>query len=217
MTKRANLLAFSAVATMLTTSNVLAQEASTSVGPTIQFSEGGTSFGIQGKIGVGSQFSVRPMILFGYKPLVTKSDITKGLLKGGTSQADINTPVGQALVDTLSKSVGTGTAYGLSVTYDFQSPDSKIVGYVGPRVLFASASGSGDFGGTPFTTNTTETNIGLTAGADYAISDNLTAGLNATYNFSRTGTTSATFGGITPSTPISGGSFNFGVSVGYNF
>ena len=43
-----------------------------SVGPAIEFSGGGTSFGIKGRISnPGVPVSVRPIILFGYTPSVS--------------------------------------------------------------------------------------------------------------------------------------------------
>jgi hypothetical protein len=218
------------VMTAVMASEVNAQEKQLSVGPAIEFGGGGTSFGINGKIGVSPQFSVRPMILFGYKPSVTRGDIVKGSFtaKGSSTSSPVpdnktqndllQNPIFQAQADNLISNVGTGIAYGLGVTYDFKSPDGKISGYVGPRVLFASASGSGTFiNGGSYTTNTTETNIGLTAGADYAISSDITAGLSATYDFARSGTASATDNNGTSSAPLSGGNFKVGVNFGYNF
>ena len=81
---------------------------------------------------------------------------------------------------------GDGTLYGLSLTYDVRSPDSKLSGYVGPRILFGSyGSRSTVVQGIPVTGTVSGNQIGLTAGGDYAISADFTAGLNATYNFSR--------------------------------
>ncbi len=231
--KRPNLISLitTAIATLLA-SGVNAQERlvdnanQNSIGPAIEFGGGGTSFGIKGKIGVSPQFSIRPMILFGYKPIVNRSDVNQLILDAAqnsgvdaaTAQSQINTSVGQSVIDTLSGSVGSGTAYGLAATYDFTSPDRKLSGYIGPRILFGSASGSGNASnGAPFTTSTSETNIGLLAGADYAISDNFILGLNGTYNFSRSGTFSVTDTNGSSSTALSGGNFKFGVNVGYSF
>jgi len=111
--------------------------------------------------------------------------------------------------------LGSGTAYGAAITYDFESADKKLMGYFGPRILFAS--GSSKVGN--FDTSTTETSIGALIGADYAISGDLIAGLNATYNFSKSGTLSVSGpGGFSGSAPISGNSsFDIGVSLGYRF
>ena len=89
------------------------------------------------------------------------------------------------------------------------------MGYFGPRILFAS--GSSKVGN--FDTNTTETSVGALLGADYAISGDLIAGLNATYNFSKSGTLSVSGpGGFNGSAPISGNSsFDIGLSLGYRF
>ncbi|WP_373547368.1 opacity family porin [Chamaesiphon sp.] len=110
---------------------------------------------------------------------------------------------------------GSGTAYGAAITYDFESADKKLMGYFGPRILFAT--GSSKVGN--FDTSTTETSIGALIGADYAISGDLTAGLNATYNFSKSGTLSVSGpGGFNGSAPISGNSsFDIGMSLGYRF
>jgi opacity protein-like surface antigen len=215
-------IAIAAIATIISASSVFAQEKPQkqfSVGPALEFGGGGTSFGIKGKVTVSDQISVRPMILFGYKPSVSRSDINQIGLNAGSTQANLDTPQSQTQITEALNATGTGTGYGLAVTYDFKSPDSKIVGYVGPRILFGSASGSAAATGTSaaFTTSTNETNIGLTAGADYEISPDFTAGLSATYNLSRSGTTSITSNNVTTSAPISGGTFNFGINVGYNF
>jgi opacity protein-like surface antigen len=249
--KLAQLIAFTAIASMLAQASVLAEEnpaATTapatdksaevapaksptavaptpdqkySIGPVIEFGVG-TSFGIIGKFSVSDQISIRPMVLFGYKPSVGKSNIDRIGLKAGATQAQIDTAAGQQFATDVLNNTGTGTAYGLTVSYDFKSPDSKIAGYIGPRLLFASASGSGNNStllgpAGSFTTSTNETNIGLTAGADYAISPDVTAGLSATYNILRSGTTSVTTGGTTLSDSLSGGNFNVGINVSYNF
>lgn len=223
--KLANLLALTVISTVIATNTASAQEKTKSVGPVIEFGGGGTAFGIQSKITVSPQFSVRPIVLFGYKPSTGRDNVTQSLINDRVS-AGIplalavefsKSAEGQAQIDAVSRTIGTGTAFGLAATYDFKSPDSKIVGYVGPRILFGSASGSGNIGAVPFTVDTKELNIGLTAGADYAVSDNFTAGLNATYNFSRNGTSTLTTPAGSADIPISGGGFNFAINVGYNF
>lgn len=109
---------------------------------------------------------------------------------------------------------GAGTAYGAAITYDFESADKKLTGYVGPRILFAN--GSSKIGN--FDTNTSETSIGLLVGADYAISGDLIAGLSATYNFSKSGDLNVTgAGGFKGSAPVSGTSLDIGVNFGYRF
>jgi opacity protein-like surface antigen len=215
--KFAKLIAIIAYAIIGTTTAVSAQEKTNSVGPVIEFGGGGTSFGIQGKASVTDQISVRPLILFGYKPSVSRSNINQVFLNSGATQAQLDTGTSQQTITDVLNATGSGTGYGLAVTYDFKSPDSKIVGYVGPRILFGSASGSGTIAGQAFTTSTNETNIGLTAGADYAIAPDFTAGLSATYNLSRSGTTSVSANNITNSTSISGGTFNVGINAAYRF
>jgi hypothetical protein len=177
-----------------------------SIGPALEFGGGGTSFGIKANVSVSENFSVRPLILFGYKPL-SNSDVSKFARDRGLVRT--NAEIDQAVSD-----VGTGTAYGLALTYDFKSPDSKLLGYVGPRILVGTASGSG----TGFTTSTSEANIGLTAGANYAISPDFTAGLDATYNFSRSAELSSTSSGVTVKNTLSPDpSFKFGLNILYNF
>ncbi len=109
---------------------------------------------------------------------------------------------------------GTGTAYGVAVTYDFQSADSKLSGYFGPRVMFAN--GSSKIGNLDTTTN--ETSFGLLAGADYEIISDLTVGLSATYNFFKSGSLTVTGpGGFSGSALVSGSNLDIGVNVGYRF
>jgi hypothetical protein len=109
---------------------------------------------------------------------------------------------------------GSGVAYGAAVTYDFESTDKKLSGYIGPRVLFASGSSKAG----NFDTNTNETNIGLLVGTDYAISPDFTAGLSGTYNFSKTGTLDVSGpGGFKGSSSISGSSFDVGINFAYRF
>jgi hypothetical protein len=128
----------------------------------------------------------------------------------------INQPIAYAAnTGAVGFTPGSGTAYGAAVTYDFESADKKLSGYIGPRVLFAN--GSSKVGN--FDTSTSETSIGLLVGADYAISADLTAGLSATYNFSKSGTLSVSGpGGFNGSAPVSGGSsLDIGVNFGYRF
>jgi len=110
---------------------------------------------------------------------------------------------------------GSGTAYGAAITYDFESADKKFIGYVGPRILFAS--GSNRIGN--FDTSTSETDIGVLIGADYAISNDFIAGLSATYNFSKTGTLNVSgAGGFSGSAALSGSnSLDVGINFGYRF
>jgi opacity protein-like surface antigen len=241
--KLASTISIAILATVSGANSVLAQAAPTpekqfSIGPTIEFGGASTSFGIQGKASVSPEISIRPLILFGYKPSISRSSVNQAFVdstvRDAARQGVTITPAQvQAGLDSsanyqtdlpnIINSIGNGTAYGLAITYDFKSPDSKIVGYVGPRILFGSASGSGTLvNGNKFSTSANETSIGLTAGADYAISPDFTAGVNATYNFSRSGT-----GSYTETTPtitrdpinssISGATFNVGLNFGYRF
>jgi hypothetical protein len=192
-----------------------------SISPAIEFGEVGTAFGIKGKIGVSPQFSIRPTVLFGYQPSVSSSNILNGSITGidgstiqlSTLGNNFNFTNNQTFAD-----VGTGTAYGIALTYDFKSPDGKFQGYVGPSILFGSASRSSTLSGVPVTASTSETNIGLTGGTDFIISDNFTAGINSTYNISRSGSFNLNAPGVgVINAPISGGNFKFGINFGYNF
>jgi Opacity family porin protein len=117
-------------------------------------------------------------------------------------------------VNAVGFTPGSGTAYGAAVTYDFETSDKKLTGYVGPKVMFAN--GSSKVGN--FDTNTSETSFGLLVGADYAITPDFTAGLSGTYNFSKSGTLNVSgAGGFNGSSSFSGSSFDVGLSLGYRF
>jgi hypothetical protein len=137
----------------------------------------------------------------------------------GTS-VPVVVPSGSTVVNNLS-----GTSFGLAATYDFKlDPQGKSVAYVGPKVSFASASGSASFAGADIPearVNTSETKIGLVAGLDYGISDSFTIGANATYNFSRSTNTTGSFGGtsadISNVVQSGGSALDFGVRASYRF
>jgi hypothetical protein len=91
---RTHLISLTAVAMAMTgvmSSGANAQEQTSapakqfSVGPAIEFSGGGTSFGIKGKIGVGSSISIRPTILFGYTPSVDGATFGKAIVNGSAN------------------------------------------------------------------------------------------------------------------------------------
>jgi Outer membrane protein beta-barrel domain len=174
-----------------------------SIGPAIEFGGGGTNFGIAGKYNLGEQFSIRPLILFGRKTTVSNSNLTKSL-GGSYTASDINSIAN--LVDNFS-----GIGYGVAATYNFKSLDNKIAGYIGPRILSSGVSVTGTKGFTPVQIDITEINVGLTAGADFALTPDLSAGLNATYNFYR--------GVRIDSSDIQnlGSTTNFGVNFTYSF
>jgi hypothetical protein len=220
--------------TALAAGNVSAQEASpqkSTVGPALEFTGGGTAFGIQGKIPVIPNFSVRPSVLFGYQAdvnipvnLTTQGStfnntvcsppgINAGFAVSNPCNTSPNTVGGST---TRINVVPSGTAYGLAITYDFIFSNSKLSGYVGPRLLFVSASG--DAGGSVKVT-ANQTNIGLLAGIDYQISDRFTAGLNAIYDFSRSGsyTITGSNNGFDGTRSISSSGFNVGINLGYSF
>lgn len=211
-----------AAITMVMANGAKAQETPTklySVGPVLEFGGNSSSFGIKGKISISPQYSIRPTILFGYKPTITKGDLTKSVtnllqqqfpsLSPSEIETIVNNPSTQNSLDTAANLTGSGTAYGLAATYDFRSPDSKISGYVGPRIQFASGSTG--------IVSSSETSIGLIAGADYLISPDFTAGLSATYDFSKSATFTSTSGLGKISGSSSGGNFQLGLNVGYNF
>jgi Outer membrane protein beta-barrel domain len=209
----ASIIPIVALALACTANSALAQSKPTpekqfSVGPVIEFGGGGTSFGIQGKYGIGGNFSVRPLFLFGYRSSVSKSDLSKYYT---FTQAEADSSAGQTILDETVKGIGTGFGYGAAITYDFKSPDSKIVGYVGPRILGGYTSGSGSAFGTSLNSSSREASIGLTVGADYEISPDFTAGLNATYNFYRKTEVGAN------AIPFTGPTFNVGLNAGYRF
>lgn len=237
-------ISLTAIAIAVTaTTQVNAQEArpkTFSIGPAIEINGKGASFGIGGKIRVAPRFEVRPIVLFGYEPNVEGTATFGGQQTSGTSLIDPNAfgnlireelcaspnttvclPPSVSTPSTQSNSSRTvkipaasGTAYGVALTYDLTSQRSKLQAYVGPRILFASTSGNQD--GISIKAN--ETNIGLIAGADYAISPSFITGLNATYNFSRSGSYTLTDAQNNSSkTSISGGDFRFGINFNYTF
>jgi Opacity family porin protein len=219
---RTSLISLTAIFMAVTAAiNVNAQDITPkkySVGPAIEFNGSGTSFGIQGKVNVIPNFSVRPIILFGYTPGVSRNDITIGT--GSNSNTFSLSPISQDEITALKNSVPKGTAYGIAITYDFTFPESRISAYVGPRILSSSSSGVSTAinGGVGIgATSASVTEIGLIVGADYAISTDFTAGLNATYNFAKSGSYSIRFPGLTDNIPVSGNDFSIGINVGYNF
>jgi opacity protein-like surface antigen len=237
--KLAELIAIAAIASILTQSSVFAQETPPaavpekapatekpksepapekkySIGPAIQFGGSGTTFGITGKYSLSEQFSVRPLFLFGYKPSVTKSNLNQAFVSAGIPQSAFNTPAGQTALDSALGGIGSGFGYGASISYDFKSPDGKMVGYVGPRLLIGSTSNKytltdGTNSIPDSTIDTSETSIGLTVGADLSITSDLTAGINATYNLYR----SLKIGKADPLS--TGSSIDFGINVTYSF
>ncbi len=189
---RTSLIWLTAIFMTVTAANVNAQDITPdkySFGPAIELGGGSTSFGIQGKVNVYKNFSIRPIILFGYGH---KEVVGRTFLVGDTTYNF------------------SGTAYGLGITYDFAFPNSQISGYAGPRILFASDSRQG--------ANSNLTNIGLVAGADYKISQNFTVGLNIIYNVSASGSYSVPTPSSRYVDSFSdSGDFRFGINAGYNF
>jgi Opacity family porin protein len=96
---RTHLISLTAVAMAMTgvvASGANAQEKQYSIGPAIEFSGGGTSFGIKGKIGVGPSISIRPSILFGYTPNVSAADFNKAVANGVANSLNTLVPLTNA-------------------------------------------------------------------------------------------------------------------------
>ncbi len=71
------------VLAVVSASRANAQEKRFSVGPAIEFSGGGTSFGIKGRISnPGTPVSVRPIVLFGYTPNVSGANFSQAVSNG---------------------------------------------------------------------------------------------------------------------------------------
>jgi Opacity family porin protein len=96
---RTHLISLTVVAMAMTgvvASGANAQEKQYSIGPAIEFSGGGTSFGIKGKIGIGPSISVRPSILFGYTPNVSAADFNKAVANGVANSLNTLVPLTNA-------------------------------------------------------------------------------------------------------------------------
>jgi hypothetical protein len=190
------------------------------VGLGIQFGDS-TSFGIDGKIGVSDNFSIRPSIYFGSKVGVENKEIPLNLIQPGASG---NAPAG------LITSSGSGTSLGIAATYDFKiDPENKTSLYVGPKISFTSSSGSPalindtankqsvDSGGK---LNLNETKIGLIFGGDFAVSNDFTIGANIAYNLSRSIGASNSIDSSKLNTEFlrpSGSSLDFGIRAAFQF
>jgi hypothetical protein len=132
----------------------------------------------------------------------------------------VQVPRGSTIVKNLS-----GNSFGLAATYDFKlDSQGKSVAYIGPKIAFSNASGSASFAGADIPqakVNASETKIGLVAGLDYGLSDNFTIGANATYNFSRSLSSSGSFAGtsadISNLIQSGGSALDFGVRASYRF
>ncbi len=132
----------------------------------------------------------------------------------------VQVPRGSTIVKNLS-----GNSFGLAATYDFKiDSQGKSIAYIGPKIAFSNASGSASFAGADIPeakVNASETKIGLVAGLDYGLSDSFTIGANATYNFSRSLSSSGSFRGVSADTSSnlqSGGSaLDFGIRASYRF
>lgn len=148
----------------------------------IQFGNS-TSFGIDGKIGVAENFSLRPSVYFGSQLGVANKAIPAN---DPTNSSGAEIKAGRVT------NSNTGTSFGIAATYDFKiDPDGKTSIYIGPKIAFTSASGpiTADGVKQSNTANNifdfSETKIGLIVGADMAVTNDLAIGVNAAYNFSR--------------------------------
>lgn len=212
--KLALLTSIAIISTLLTQHSVFAEGKSPrkeySIGPAVEFGKG-TSYGITGKYSLSDSVSVRPIFLFGYKPTISRDNLNKGV-DGAVGSSGV---LSQTQADTIVDTVKTGFAYGGSITYDFRSADNKIVGYIGPRFLGSMTSGDGTiteaFTSLPFHIDVAEYNLGLIAGADFALTPDLSAGVNATYNFYRSLKIGET------AVQSTGANTSIGVNFTYNF
>jgi hypothetical protein len=134
------------------------------VGVTLQSTSGLTLYGVQGRVGVADNISVRPFVTFG-----SRTD----------RQNILGTPV----------SVNTSVSYyGASLTYDLSLPDSPLNAYAGLGYVGASATVSGSTGNTSLgSVSGADSGTYVEVGADYQIGGNII--LNANYK-----TNSSVFG-----------------------
>jgi opacity protein-like surface antigen len=184
----------------------------------IQFGNS-TSFGLDGKIGIAENFSLRPSVYFGSQPGVENKAIPAN---------DPTNSSGSEIKAGRVTNSSTGTSFGIAATYDFKiDPDGKTSIYIGPKIAFTSASGPVTVDGVK-QSNTpnnifdfSETKIGLIIGADMAVTNDLAIGVNAAYSFSRS--ISASGSGV-QGFPTGSGLFqpagtslDFGIRAAYRF
>jgi opacity protein-like surface antigen len=184
----------------------------------IQFGNS-TSFGIDAKIGVAENFSLRPSIYFGSQPGVENKAIPAN---NPTNSSGSEIKAGRVT------NSNTGTSFGIAATYDFKiDPDGKTSVYIGPKIVFTSAAGPVTVDGAK-QSNTpnnifdfSETKIGLIIGADMAVTNDLAIGVNAAYNFSRSISTSGSgLQGFPTGGSLfqpAGTSLDFGIRAAYRF
>jgi hypothetical protein len=164
-----------------------------------------TSIGIDAKVGISDNFSLRPSLYFSNKP-------------GVENKAAPGAPAG-----TLTNQ-NSGIAYGLAATYDIKLDENgRTTAYIGPKIEFSSASGALTAAGISFpgtNINVNQTKIGLMAGGDFAVSDDFTIGANTTLNISNSISGNASVPGGSGSLndfQTTGSSLEFGIRAAYRF
>jgi opacity protein-like surface antigen len=184
----------------------------------IQFGNS-TSFGIDGKIGVAENFSLRPSVYFGSQPGAENKTVPPNSTFNPTS---FEYKAGR------TTNSNTGTSFGLAATYDFKlDSEGKTVAYIGPKVSFTNSSGPATVDGTKQPNipsnkiDVSETKISLIAGADIAVTNDFTLGANVGYNFSRNVNVSVpALQGIVSTGELfqpSGSFLDFGIRAAYRF
>lgn len=180
------------------------------VGLGIQFGNS-ASFGIDYRVGVADNFSLRSSVYAGSQPGAENKRIPAGSgIFDGAVEAGLIT------------NSNTGISYGIAATYDFKiDSDGKTSAYIGPKVAVTSVSGPLTVNGQQSNLGTldlTEAKIGLIFGADMAVTKDLDIGVNATYNFSRS--ISASVQGLPGAGSFiqpTGSSLDFGIRAAYRF
>jgi Opacity family porin protein len=179
-----------------------AEERKYDAGLAVQFGDS-TSVGIQGRVGVADNISIRPEIFFNSSSTLGNRQF--GSIPAGAIQRN-----------------ASGPSFGVAATYDLKlDPQGQSTAYIGPKVSVSSLSSDPfTFQGADYQLKLDETKIGLVAGVDYAVSNDFLVGANITYNLSRSLSVSNGNGGRTDLNNIiqsSGNSVDFGVRASYRF
>jgi hypothetical protein len=181
-----------------------AEERKYDAGLAVQFGNS-TSVGIQGRVGVADNISVRPELFFSSASNV-ENKVTVGGFPPGTLKGNLS-----------------GPSFGVAVTYDLKlDPQGQSTAYLGPKVSLASLSGSVVTNqGTEVIQKISldEAKFGLVAGVDYAVSNDFLVGANITCNLSRSLSVSNNGGRTSLNDEIqsSGNSVDFGIRASYRF
>ncbi len=181
---------------LLVASGGRAEERKYDAGLAVQFGNS-TSIGIQGRVGVADNISIRPEIFF------NSSSTLESRQLGIQSNA-------------------SGPSFGLAATYDFKlDAQGQSTAYIGPKVSVSSLSSDPfTIQGVPYKAQVDETKIGLVAGVDYAVSSDFLVGANITYNLSRSTSVSDGNGSrinLNDIVQSSGNSVDFGIRASYRF